>query len=224
MIEDKKMCHVSCIVFGVLNLRDEDIKGKKVIEIGSYDVNGSLRSIIESLEPAEYMGVDIIEGPCVDEVCSVEDLLDRFENESFDVVISTEVIEHVKDWQKAISNIKKICKKDGIIFLTTRSYGFPYHPTPTDYWRFEKEDMKQIFSDCEILNLEDDNEFPGVLIKARKPEEFLEEDLTNYKLYSVILDKRTSKISDEDYKNLHFIKINLKERFRLFKNHFMEKI
>ncbi len=217
------MCHVSCIVFGVLNLREEDIKGKKVIEIGSYDVNGSLRSIIESLQPAEYMGVDILEGPCVDEVCGVEDLLERFDEESYDLVISTEVIEHVGDWQKAISNIKKVCKENGIIFLTTRSYGFPYHPTPTDYWRFEKEDMEKIFSDFEILNLDHDREFPGVLIKVRKPEGFREEDLSNHELYSMILDKRTDKITDKHYKNLHFVKINLKERFRLFKNQLMDK-
>jgi SAM-dependent methyltransferase len=217
------MCHTSCIVFGVLNLRKEDIQGKRVIEIGSYDVNGSLRSIIESLEPAEYIGVDIVEGPCVDEVCSAEDVLERFGSESFDVVISTEVMEHVKDWQKVISNIKKICKENGIIFITTRSYGFPYHPTPTDYWRFEKKDMQTIFSDCEILKLENDKEFPGVLIKARKSKKFNEKDLSNYELYNIIVGKRINKVTDKDFRNFHFFKISLIEKSRIFKNNILEK-
>lgn len=210
------MCHISCIVFGTLNLKEEDIKGKRVIEIGSYDVNGSFRSIVESLEPSEYVGIDIVEGSCVDEVCSAEDVLERFGSESFDVVISTEVIEHVRDWQKVISNIKKICKENGIILITTRSYGFIYHPTPADYWRFEKEDIENIFPDFEILKLEKDKELPGVFLKARKPEEFNEKELSNYELYNIVVDKRVSKITDNDFKNLHYFKISLKEKLRLF--------
>jgi len=53
------MCHVSCIVFGVKNLTKKEINNKKVIEVGSYDVNGSLRPIIELFKPKEYIGVDI---------------------------------------------------------------------------------------------------------------------------------------------------------------------
>lgn len=210
------MCHPSCIVFGAINLTKKDIKGNKILEIGSYDVNGSIRSIIESLNPLEYTGIDILEGPGVDLVCSAEKLLNCFPVESFDVVISTEMIEHVKDWKKAISNIKNICTKGGIILLTTRSYGFPYHPSPTDFWRFEIEDMENIFSDCEILVLEKDKEFPGVFIKLRKPEDFKEKDLSDYKLYSIITHKKMVKITEDDFKNWHFFKIDLKEKLKLF--------
>ncbi len=209
------MCHISCIVFGVLNLKEEDIKGKKVIEVGSYDVNGSFRKVVESLGSAEYVGIDIAEGPCVDVVCSAEDALETFGTESFDVVISTEVIEHVRDWQKVISNLKNLCKKEGIIFITTRSYGFIYHPTPNDFWRYEKKDIENIFSDCEILAIESDKEFPGVLLMARKPEDFRENDLSNYKLYNIITNKKMAEITDDDFKNLHYFKISLKENLRL---------
>lgn len=210
------MCHPSCIVFGAINLTKKDIKGNKILEIGSYDVNGSIRSIIESLNPLEYTGIDILEGPGVDLVCSAEKLLNCFPVESFDVVISTEMIEHVKDYKKAISNIKNICTKGGIILLTTRSYGFPYHPSPTDFWRFEIEDMENIFSDCEILVLEKDKEFPGVFIKLRKPEDFKEKDLSDYKLYSIITHKKMVKITEDDFKGWHFFKIDLKEKLKLF--------
>ena len=54
------MCNANGIVFAVKNLNLEEIKGKKIIEVGAYDVNGSLRPIIESWkETAEYVGVDI---------------------------------------------------------------------------------------------------------------------------------------------------------------------
>lgn len=209
------MCHPSCIVFGAINLKKEDIEGKKVIEIGSYDVNGSIRSIIKSLNPAEYLGVDLEEGPGVDLVCGAEEILNCFHDEFFDVVISTEMIEHVLDWRKVISNIKKITKPDGIILLTTRSYGFPFHPSPTDFWRFEYEDMESIFSDCEILVLEKDHEFPGVFIKVRKPLKFNEKDLSNNILYSIITDRKETMITEKDYKNWHYRKINLKEKIKM---------
>ncbi|MCE5214163.1 MAG: class I SAM-dependent methyltransferase [Methanobacterium sp.] len=209
------MCHPSCIVFGAINLKKEDVEGKKVIEIGSYDVNGSIRSIIESLNPAEYMGVDLEEGPGVDRVCCAEEIINCFHEEAFDVVISTEMIEHVKDWRKVISNIKKICKPGGIILLTTRSYGFPFHPSPTDFWRFEYEDMESIFSDCEILVLEKDREFPGVFIKVRKPFRWKEKDLSHHMLYSMITNRKETEITDKNYKNWHFRKIYWKEKIKI---------
>ncbi len=154
------MCHVSCIVFGAKYLSKDEVKGKKVLEVGSYDVNGSLRPIIESWEPAEYIGVDIEEGPGVDVICNADNIVEHFGKETFDIVISTELLEHVWDWRRVISNIKNICKSNGIILITTRSYGFPYHAYPYDFWRYELEDMKNIFSDCELMVLENDFQAP----------------------------------------------------------------
>ena len=209
------MCHVSCIIFGVKNLTKEEIKGKRIIEVGSYDVNGSLRPIIESWGVAEYIGVDIEKGPGVDIICNAENLVEKFGKESFDVVISTELLEHVRDWRKVISNIKNICKSNGIILITTRSYGFWYHGYPYDFWRYELEDMKHIFSDCEILKIEKDTQVPGVFIKVKKLNKFIQEDLSSYKLYSVILNKRVENITNKDFRNPYFMwlifKIKLKD-------------
>lgn len=208
------MCHSSCIVFGALNLKKVDVEGKKVIEVGSNDVNGSIRSIVTSLNPTEYVGVDLMDGPGVDLICRVEELFNCFEKNSFDLVISTEMLEHVQDWKKAISNIKKICKPGGIIRITTRSYGFPYHPSPEDFWRFELEDMEQIFSDCEILSLERDREFSGVFIKVKKPLKFIENDLSDFKLYNIITNRREIEVTKKHYRSWHYIKINSREHLK----------
>jgi len=84
------------------------------------------------------------------------------------------------------------------IYITTRSYGFPYHAYPYDFWRYEIEDMKKIFSDFEIIKLIKDHEAPGVFLKAKKISNTLI-DLSNIALYSMILGKRTTlipKLSD----------------------------
>lgn len=186
------MCHVSCILFGAKHLKEKEIKGKKIIEVGSYDVNGSLRPLLESYEPEKYVGVDIEKGPGVDVICNAENMIDKFGKESFDVVISTELLEHVQNWKKVISNIKGVCMDGGIILITTRSKGFPYHGYPYDFWRYEAEDMKYIFSDCEILALEKDSQAHGVFIKIKKPNNFIENNLLDYKLHSIITDKKVT--------------------------------
>ena len=44
--------------------------------------------------------------------------LKSFEDESFDVIISTDVIEHVQSPEKAISELKRVLKKDGQLIIT----------------------------------------------------------------------------------------------------------
>ncbi len=186
------MCNSACIEFGRESLTRADVEGKMVIEVGARDVNGTLRPFAEAHQPARYLGVDLEAGNGVDEICNVYDLAKRFGPESFDVVISTEMIEHVQDWRKAFSQIKTILRPGGIVLITTRSIGFPYHDYPFDYWRYELDDMKAIFADMRIESLEPDPLSPGVLIKARKPDEFSEKDLNAHALYSMVTNGRTT--------------------------------
>jgi SAM-dependent methyltransferase len=193
------MCNQACIDFGRDNLKREDIAGKKVIEIGARDVNGSLRPFVESLDPETYVGVDLEEGPGVDVICNVYDLVTKFGEKSFDVVISSEMVEHVQDWRRAFSQIKSILAPGGVVLITTRSIGFPYHDYPFDYWRYELKDMRAIFSDMKIEALEPDEISPGVLVTARKPVDFLENDLSAHALYSMVTLVRTAATEFSSY-------------------------
>lgn len=178
------MCHVSCLGFAT-ELTASDVAGKRVLEVGSYDINGSVRDGIEMLGCTEYIGVDMRDGRGVDEVCDASNLVERFGPESFDIIISTEMMEHVEDWRAAISNMKRVCKRGGLIMITTRSKGYPKHDYPGDFWRYEIKDMKTIFSDCDILKLEDDLQAPGVFVLVQKPKSFREVNLSRYKLYGL---------------------------------------
>lgn len=198
------MCNATGVLFGALNIKKEEIEGKRVLEVGSLDVNGSLRPLMESYNPKEYLGIDIVKGPGVDKICKVEDLIEEMGKYVFDVVISTELLEHVKDWRKAVSNLKNICKEGGIILITTRAIGFRYHGYPYDFWRFETGDMENIFSDCKILALEKDLAQPGTFIKVKKPKNFNEIDLSDYVLYSMILKKKLRTLEEKDVKKFNF--------------------
>lgn len=180
------MCRKSCIDFVVNNLNKQEIEGKRIIEVGSRNVNGSIKPYIMNIgKPDQYIGIDMLEGESVDIICNAENMVEKFGKESFDIILSTETFEHIKDWKKAVSNVKNICNKGGLILITTVCKGFELHEYPGDFWRYESEDLKNIFSDCEILVLEGCGYGYAVSIKARKNVNFIEKDLTNYKLYSM---------------------------------------
>ena len=209
------MCHASVILFGVIAIHEPDVRSKRVIEIGSFDVNGSMRQYIQSLKPLEYIGIDIVDGPGVDVICNVDYSVEMFGEESFDLIIVNEVLEHVRDWRQAVSNIKRICRRGGKVLITTRSRGFPIHNFPSDYWRYEKEDFSNIFSDLEIEMLESDREdTPGVFLFAKKPNDFNENDNENLSLYSIITGTRKVALNDLDFQNPYYLQSEKRRRFR----------
>lgn len=193
------MCTTGCIAFATRILTRSDVEGKRVLEVGSYDVNGTLRGAIDPLNPASYTGVDMAPGPGVDQVCLAEGLIDRFGPESFDVVLSTEMLEHVQDWRTVIDNMKGVLAIGGILVLTTRSKGFQFHGYPVDFWRFSLSDMRVIFSDMTIEALESDDPIsPGVMIRAKRTQ-VTTRDLRSIRVYSVVRRCRANRATRLDY-------------------------
>jgi SAM-dependent methyltransferase len=171
------------------HLNWDNIHDSKVLEVGAYNVNGSLREYVSMLKPLSYTGVDMREGPGVDVVCDVNDIVEKFGVKSFDVVICTEMMEHVKNWRRAIYNMKDVLNVGGCILLTTRSKGFHRHDYPADYWRFEVNDMRYIFSNFVDVVVESDpgdangTPSPGVFVYGVKTNDML--DLSDYNVYSM---------------------------------------
>lgn len=194
------MCDHLCLDFVRSSLTAADVAGKSVIEVGSYDVNGSARSILQPMVPSRYVGVDITPGPGVDVVCNAENLLEKFGPASFDVVVSTEMLEHVYDWRLVVSTLKKLLKPHGSLLITTRRIGFDFHGYPHDYWRFERDDFQRIFSDLEIDRLECDDTNRGIFLLARRPETFTENDLSSHELYSILSGKRERELETWEIK------------------------
>lgn len=99
-------------------------QGRRVLEIGSLDVNGSVRQYFRK---CDYTGLDVGEGPGVDVVCQGQkyDAPDG----SFDVVISCEVMEHNPFWRETFENMIRLCSPGGLVVMTCASAGRPEHGT-----------------------------------------------------------------------------------------------
>jgi SAM-dependent methyltransferase len=101
------------------------ISGAKVLEIGSYDVNGTLRSLFATAR--EYTGVDLKEGPGVDLVSFGHEV--DYPDGSYDITISGECFEHDPHWQDTFVNMARMTRPGGLVAISCASLGRPEHGT-----------------------------------------------------------------------------------------------
>jgi SAM-dependent methyltransferase len=129
---------------------------KKVLDVGSGDINGNNRFLFEN---CDYAGNDVVKAPNVTIVSKTKDL--PFENETFDTIVSTECFEHDPTYKESFLKIYDMLKKDGLFFFTCASTGRPEHGTrrtsPQDsYGTIGKlEDMSDYYKNLTEKDLND---------------------------------------------------------------------
>lgn len=102
--------------------RPQAFRGVRVLEIGSYNVNGSAR---RHFEDTEYVGCDVRPGHGVDIVADGCDL--DLPANSFDVVLSTEVFEHCDRWRLILQNMIRMLRAGGLLLVTAAAFKRPKH-------------------------------------------------------------------------------------------------
>ncbi len=143
-----------------------------VLEVGSFNENGTPRSVFES-KTRTYIGVDLRAGRGVDKVAPAADL--PFADESFDLVISTEMLEHDPRPWLTFPEMTRVLRRGGHMLLTARGFnayeGYPRHDCPLDYWRYCPTTFRLMFTDCglEPVEISEDPEAPGVFGHAIRP-------------------------------------------------------
>jgi len=81
---------------------------------------------------------------------------------TFDVVLCTEVLEHLPEPQRAIDEMFRVLRPGGTLLLTTR-FLFPIHDAPHDYFRFTKYGLRHLLRRYEILELQEETDSIGSL-------------------------------------------------------------
>lgn len=107
-------------------------KNISVVDIGSQDVNGSLKQVCP--DDFSYTGVDFEKAKGVDIVLKDPYEL-PFEDESVDIVLSSSCFEHSEMFWLSFLEILRILKPSGLFYLNAPSDG-AFHKYPVDCWRF----------------------------------------------------------------------------------------
>ncbi len=133
----------------------KEIKGK-TLDIGSLDVNGSLRSIFE-----DYTGIDMREGDNVDIVANSHKL--PFKANTFDCITCVETLEHDDNPFQTLKEVYRVLKPGGWVILSASGISFPKHDYPGDYFRYTPEGLGVLlkgFKNIEVSG--DDDEVYGI--------------------------------------------------------------
>ena len=110
----------------------KNIEGGTVLDIGSQDVNGSLRQVVPSR--FKYVGVDFEKAKNVDVVLE-NPYVFPFADEAADILITSSCLEHSEFFWLTWLEILRVVKPNGLIYINVPSEG-GFHPYPVDCWRF----------------------------------------------------------------------------------------
>ena len=125
----------------------------KVIDIGSG--HAKYRYLIEPLAGSyttvDNMSSDYQFGSTQVKPDFISDVLKLpFEDGKFDTAICTEVLEHVEDPLKLVSEVSRMLKPGGYALISS-GWATAYHKEPKDYWRFSLDAYRLL---CERVGLE----------------------------------------------------------------------
>ncbi len=79
-------------------------------------------------------------------IVSEEEYNYPIEDNTFDIVLSGQVMEHIKNIWRWVDELKRITKKKGIIIIIS-PISWSYHEAPVDCWRIYPEGMKALMQE-----------------------------------------------------------------------------
>lgn len=135
---------------------DHELHPSHILDIGSYDnkYGNEMRHLFGC---AEYIGIDIRRGMNVDAVMDAYKIDKHFPPNSFDAVLCFNVLEHLQEPWLVIDKIKNVLQKDGFLYVSIPTIGFPVHNYPGDYWRPTEQAVQEvIMRGFKIISLRQD--------------------------------------------------------------------
>lgn len=128
----------------------KSFKETKILELGSLNINGSVR---EHFEDCEFIGIDWREGKDVDIVCFAHET--SFDKKYFDIIISFSMLEHDVHWRESLTHNLPYLKRGGLIMLNwIGKVGRSHHLECSSDGKFHPRDLKEVKEFIMELNLE----------------------------------------------------------------------
>jgi SAM-dependent methyltransferase len=119
------------------------IKTKQILEIGSGKmVDGKYSySMVKLFDKSNNFVMTDINPDFGHKVLDITKMQDKGK---WDVILCLNVLEHVYDYNLAISNLYNALKKDGMLIVLVPGY-YPLHDEPYDFWRFTEHALRKMF-------------------------------------------------------------------------------
>ena len=95
---------------------------------------------------AEYVGADLPGNPRARVHIAPDGTL-PVQDESFDAVISTQVLEHAEDPARHLAECRRVLRPGGRLLLSTHGI-MVWHPDPVDHWRWTCSGLRKVVEDA----------------------------------------------------------------------------
>ncbi|MBK1612422.1 hypothetical protein CKO44_02945 [Rubrivivax gelatinosus] len=118
----------------------------RVLEIGPDAFPSSYSKVAG--QRGQWDTVDIFPRPGLTFVASNENSF-PIEDGAYDVVISGQVLEHVRKPWIWMHEVVRVCKPGGLV-VTIAPTSWPYHEAPIDCWRVYPAGMQALLDDCGV--------------------------------------------------------------------------
>jgi len=125
-------------------------QGARVLEIGPDAFPSTFLRLSQDLSPIWHT-LDISDNPNLTFPGSAEYSFD-IPDESYDVVLSAQVIEHVRRPWKWLAEVARVTRVGGLV-ITINPVSWIYHEAPVDCWRIYPEGMKALYEDASLTVL-----------------------------------------------------------------------
>ncbi|PIR49071.1 hypothetical protein COU80_01515 [Candidatus Peregrinibacteria bacterium CG10_big_fil_rev_8_21_14_0_10_55_24] len=109
---------------------------------------GSLSKDLKDMH-RRMLNLDLVAYPNVDVVADAHRL--PFVDESMDIVLFKNVLEHVRDPLTVMEEIQRVLKPGGLLFIKL-PFLQPFHAVPDDYQRYSVSGIKELLKDYEELS------------------------------------------------------------------------
>lgn len=83
----------------------------------------------------------------LDYICDLNESPLPFKDDSYDSVILTDVLEHIRKPEQLINELYRIQRKDGILLLSV-PFLYPIHEQPFDYYRYSQYALRSMLEDA----------------------------------------------------------------------------
>lgn len=143
---------LSQITEKLIYIAEKYVKDKSVKKIYDYGCGIMPYKNIFGKYAEEYIGIDLPGNTLADIIIRPDGSV-NIEDQTADIVLSNQVLEHVEDPMEYLSEGWRMLKKDGLLICSTHGY-WKYHPDPNDYWRWTGEGLRKIIKDSGFEVLE----------------------------------------------------------------------
>lgn len=118
---------------------------QKALRLADYGCGNMPYEPIVAPSVQEYIGIDLDENPRAKIHITPQGKIQVGDGQ-MDVVLSTQVLEHVENPLFYLAEAYRILKPGGLLILSTHGY-WMYHPDPTDYWRWTSAGLRKIITE-----------------------------------------------------------------------------